>query len=448
MTVYSNSRTYYLYNFSYMKYSLYNHFVEFGDIVLCFNAYCFSKLIIGKNAYHNYLNHKGDIEGLRINNPQLYKILETNGFIVANEIDEQNQYLALIKERKFSKAIYHIIINPTMDCNLKCWYCYENHIEKSNIKSELTSAIILHLKEKIKTEPFEKLILSFFGGEPLLQKESILSLIKSIHELSKTYGFNLAISFTTNGTLIDLDFINKLSFYKPSFQITLDGWQKVHDKVRKYKTNGKGTYIQILSAIKLIQQKSPKSEVVVRINISNKTLDSLPYIADDLTKIKQNNNLKIMVSKVWQVNAETLDESKIMEFVELCQVNKIQCSYLATSKFTSGCYADNYNQVVINYDGKIFKCTAMAFSPENSYGEIKSNGQIQWNEKKIEERMNLELPSQCLKCNFLPACPKPCSQKLLEKGNSLSCILNSKFSKESYILEDFYNSLIESNYEK
>ena len=91
----------------------------------------------------------------------------------------------------------------------------------------------------------------------------------------------------------------------------MDGWQNIHDKVRKYKVNGNGTYSQILSAIKLIQQDSPKSEILVRINVSNRTLDSLTNIANELAEIKQNNNLKIMVSKVWQVNAEKLDEPQI-----------------------------------------------------------------------------------------------------------------------------------------
>jgi sulfatase maturation enzyme AslB (radical SAM superfamily) len=58
------------------------------------------------------------------------------------------------------------------------------------------------------------------------------------------------------------------------------------------------------------------------------------------------------------------------------------------------------------------------------------------------------LPSRCQICNFLPACPKPCSQKLLEKGENLPCILNKKYGKENYIIEDFYNFLIERNNEK
>lgn len=71
-----------------------------------------------------------------------------------------------------------------------------------------------------------------------------------------------------------------------------------------------------------------------------------------------------------------------------------------------------------------------------------------WNGMKLQDRLNLELPYRCQICNFLPACPKPCSQKLLEKGENLPCILNKKYGKENYIIEDFYNFLIESNNEK
>lgn len=90
------------------------------NIVLCFNAYSFSRLIIGKNAYQDYLNSKGNVERLNSINPKLYETLEANSFIITDENDEQKKYLSSVQERKFSKDIYHIIINPTMDCNLKC----------------------------------------------------------------------------------------------------------------------------------------------------------------------------------------------------------------------------------------------------------------------------------------------------------------------------------------
>ena len=73
------------------------------NIVLCFNAYSFSRLIIGKNAYQDYLNSKGNVERLNSINPKLYETLEANSFIITDENDEQKKYLSSVQERKFSK---------------------------------------------------------------------------------------------------------------------------------------------------------------------------------------------------------------------------------------------------------------------------------------------------------------------------------------------------------
>ena len=67
--------------------------------------------------------------------------------------------------------------------------------------------------------------------------------------------------------------------------------------------------------------------------------------------------------------------------------------------------------------------------------------------KDKEQNQNFEKNNpQCN--NFSSRCPKPCSQKLLEKGENLPYILNKKYGKENYIIEDFYNFLIERNNEK
>lgn len=54
-----------------MKYSQYNHFVEMENVVLCFNAYNYSRLIIGKNAYQDYLSCKDNVEKLNTKKSQL-----------------------------------------------------------------------------------------------------------------------------------------------------------------------------------------------------------------------------------------------------------------------------------------------------------------------------------------------------------------------------------------
>ena len=46
-----------------------------------------------------------------------------------------------------------------------------------------------------------------------------------------------------------------------------------------------------------------------------------------------------------------------------------------------------------------------------------------------------------------PALDRKSDEQRFEKGENLPCILNKKYGKENYIIEDFYNFLIESNNE-
>jgi len=54
--------------------------------------------------------------------------LSASGFIVPDNTDE----LSIIRKRycdSVNKKNYLLIILPTLDCNFKCWYCIQNHIQ-------------------------------------------------------------------------------------------------------------------------------------------------------------------------------------------------------------------------------------------------------------------------------------------------------------------------------
>lgn len=42
---------------------------------------------------------------------------------------------------QFDASMYQVMVNTTLDCNLNCWYCYENRIAGSFLKSEVIEAI-------------------------------------------------------------------------------------------------------------------------------------------------------------------------------------------------------------------------------------------------------------------------------------------------------------------
>ena len=99
-----------------------------------------------------------------------YDALLSKKFIVdkfVNEIELVREWnKKLIEDDNF----YHITINPTMNCNFKCWYCYETHIKDSKLSDKTIQAICNHINIVFNTYPnLKDFKLSWFGGEPAVR---------------------------------------------------------------------------------------------------------------------------------------------------------------------------------------------------------------------------------------------------------------------------------------
>jgi uncharacterized protein len=70
-------------------------------------------------------------------------------------------------------------------------------------------------------------------------------------------------------------------------------------------------------------------------------------------------------------------------------------------------------KALINYDGKIFKCTASDFTTYPEERILLVSGDIEWNISRVAKRFEKATfeNKHCLACNLLPVCFGPCSQK-------------------------------------
>lgn len=60
-----------------------------------------------------------------------------------------------------SDRLYNVVVNTTLDCNLSCWYCYENRIAGSKLSSGVIEAIKKNIYLHYETTKFKTLKLSF-----------------------------------------------------------------------------------------------------------------------------------------------------------------------------------------------------------------------------------------------------------------------------------------------
>lgn len=424
-----------------MKFSKFNNFFNYEDKKIGYNAYSNEFVLLDPELFELYEASKreNNLEGLNEIYKDFYLHLIEKGFIIDSEENEVENVKKLVKEIDIdNETHYQLTINPTMNCNFKCWYCYETHIKASKMSQDtilsVTRFVDNILLEKEKLESFH---LSWFGGEPLLYfDKTVKSLLEDIYPKMLARGISFTSGFTTNGLLINQKMLDVCKAYKADhFQITLDGHRERHNQVR-YVSKEKGSYDEIVSNIILSIQN--KIGVTVRLNVSEETIEKLPNIIDDFinTTETEREYLNFSFHEVWQEQKDI--HSDIQEIVDLFRETGFRTLYKGINLDTvrNSCYADKKNQATLNYNGEVFKCTARDFESKSKEGDLNSDGKIEWNEK-YHDRLNSKFKNPpCLKCSILPICNGGCSQQAIEHKGVDYCIHNFDENRKLEIIKD------------
>lgn len=428
--------------------SYYNNIINIEGSGLIYNSFTDSYLLLNKELFETFIIFRKNISELEISNKDLFLKLKTNGMIVSDEINEKELIINDRIKRRFSSYHYDLMINPTLDCNLNCWYCYENHISGSKMSSNIIANIIKHLDNKNKTEPFKSLSVSFFGGEPLLKtKNVVIPLIEGVLNFVKNNNITYDFNITTNGTIITNNILSLLRDSYVKFQITIDGDKYTHNKVRGFKnSNNSNSYDAIINNIRKISTVLKNYEISLRINYDAKILKDAHKIINDL-KFVSSSKLKFNLIKIWQEDSQSVNNKDLVFLSDKIRNAGYYVDLTELVRKNYVCYADNYNQALINYDGKVFKCTARDFTKENAEGYLNDEGDIIWNSGKLTNRLYSDIPTICKECKLLPSCPGVCTQTTIEDGvNNDFCVIKDEgLTFEEFIFNNFENQFNNEN---
>lgn len=162
-------------------------------------------------------------------------------------------------EKKLANEVMHLMFNVTEDCNFRCGYCvysgcYNNrrsHTKYNIISWDVGKKAIDFFIEHSKN--VKKRIISFYGGEPLLN----FNFIEKAINYTKTLDPEVRFSITTNGSLLNETILDYLTQQNLTLQLSLDGPDHIHDLFRKNLSNHK-TYETVIEKLELIKQKYPE----------------------------------------------------------------------------------------------------------------------------------------------------------------------------------------------
>lgn len=407
------------------------------DYYLHINFMNNSHLVLNRELHEMYANAEC-VKDLKTQNPMLYNTLVEHGFVINEDFDELSYIEFEKKKTKFDNSLYHIVVNPTLDCNLSCWYCYEKKQENSAIHSDVIEGIKKNIIVHNERSPFRVLKLSFFGGEPFLQFDAIKNLTDFASDFCKKNKKSFILDFTTNGSLIKRSQLETISHFPCVFQITLDGNRKQHNKIKFTKDRKLDTYQFTVNNIKKILEIIDNCFVAVRINFDAQTLNNFDDILEDIKDLDRK-RVKIILKRIWQVNDNVINKEILLDTIQKLFDNNFIVDY-----YTQGglCFAEMLNEAVVNYDGKVFKCTTIdEFDEHNSYGYLDTEtGKIIWNKKISTIGYDLT-KDKCKKCKLYPSCLGPCTLHLMN-GDDACFIETLNLSLAEYLMFLYKNEMI------
>ena len=396
-----------------MKVSKYNFIIPFDEqSSLIYNTLSNAFIKIFNESLCYLENNNSDL--LKLNNSvvqQLYK----GRFLIEEDFDELAFLQYKYDSQKFNKDVMTLTIAPTLNCNFDCHYCFENK-EIGQIDDVIEDKILQLISNNI--NKIKLLRINWFGGEPLLVKNRVMSITKSIDTICKNNNVKIQFSIITNGYNIDEVIAKFFKEYKfKNIQITLDGPREIHDK-KRILINGKGTYDVIITNIKLLVKYN--NQVSIRIN-TDKT--NWHLINDVLLDLKTNNLLDVSpyLGHIlpYNTNDKLIEETcytkedfaKIeIEFSKLLKHYGFKNFIRHPRQRGNYCSADQVNSLVINYDGELYKCYSDIGDKTLSCGNLNNNNnsysQITNTLKYINWNHNLS--SKCISCKILPLCMGGC----------------------------------------
>ncbi len=192
-----------------------------------------------------------------------YSYLKDHGFFSESK---QANLKSVINESMVKESITQtaqIVFEVTDFCNLNCTYCalgelYMNTEDRNSKNINIHSAINLlkYIFELKSHKGPQQFVISFYGGEPLLNIKFIKQIVEVVHSLNSEKEIKIGYIMTTNATLIDrhIDFLIANNF---RILVSLDGNEE-NNSYRSFRKSNNNSFKKIIDNIDMIQRDYPE----------------------------------------------------------------------------------------------------------------------------------------------------------------------------------------------
>ena len=332
------------------------------------------------------------------------------GMIVTRETNELKQLEEEYNNRSLHCHCFNAIVAITLDCQCRCFYCYETHPKV--YMDERTKASLVELVKKHAASG-ENINIVWYGGEPLLDFQSITELTKRFQFVCKEYDVTYSAQMISNAYGFDERIISQIDDLNiKEVQITLDGLKEEHNK-RRPVIGDKDPFEKIVNNILQINCTS-HTDIKVRINVDKNNIEEAYRVIDLLKDYNlEHFDITLGMLKTFGCTGHCARCNSLFSMEEFASEYVRFRDYLKINGFEKACTLDSPNSYVIGPDGECYKCISQVGEKEHSIGNI--NAEF---DEKSHERYNAFSFEDCRSCKYLPICRGGCLYRKAKIDNS------------------------------
>lgn len=379
--------------------------------------------------------------------------LEEMGFLA--DLRQPSQLSQLMDIRKSvveTDGITSITIAPTMECNARCYYCFERGARRGTMSFETADALVDFLYRNC---PSKELYIAWFGGEPLLATDVIDRIVDGLLERE----ILVESTITTNGILINEGLLQKFKKWNVSrVQISLDGIGDAYGKVKRFEDIEGNPFELIVGIISMLLDSG--TSVHIRLNYKSTEEGGVKEAFDyfhgrfggyenlylygaplDLPEIKgysefdhEEGDIFHDVLRMSLDHGYENDELNYRDGVNISEDYNVALGELMLSPFPASCLMADRWRLVVDDQGILYKCQKHLGKPEYSCGDV-FDGLEENAYFKYYATSELHDES-CADCPILPICQGGCNANRLLYGDKYACPPSKTVTKK--LVMDYY----------
>ena len=360
--------------------------------------------------------------------PELTATLSKLSMVVADPARERQEMGGYVRELNRLNPNLRVSVILGMACNFACLYCYEGSLKGAVAMSDaIAGQLVDMLVARFRAGKKKRLILDFYGGEPLLYVARIRYLAERLKPAIAALGGRFEFTLVTNGSLLTRAVADELvALGLISVKVTLDGTAENHNRFRPFKDR-RGSWEQIVANLLACRGLCG---LTLSGNYTADTYRAFPDLLGELAEkgFGPDDFRSVQFYPVMQISDQfanpeftggccSNDEPWVHSTSLILREEILQRGYSFPKLSPSPCMVDLDDAFTVDHDGTIYKCVTLIGHPDLACGDIWHGMADGWQQTWYANRRQDD--AQCRDCTYLPLCFGGCRAMAFQRDGHM-----------------------------